>query len=200
MTLEKGVPWGVSGTVPRGSARAESDAEVARAASREAVIVTSGDLHRGVGEPRAKNVGDECTLLPVDVMEVVVTSSRGETSVRPAVAHVCVGRFGARRGFAGLVNAGFVNGLNLAPRGHPGDGRVELVIFDESVPWRQRRLARRRARTGSHVPHPSIHVSSVNEWTRERVRGEALHIDGVMVDSWSKIAVTVRPGHVVIAV
>jgi hypothetical protein len=200
MTLEKGVSWGVSGTVPHGSARADSDAEVARAASSEAVIVTGGDLHRGVGQPRAKNSGDDCMLLPIDAMEIVVTSPSGETSVRHAVAHVCVGRFGTRRGFAGLVNAGFVDGLNLAPRGHPGDGRVELVIFDESVPWRQRRLARKRAQTGSHVPHPSIHLSAVGEWTRERAKGEALYIDGCMVESWSKIEVTVLPGHVVIAV
>jgi hypothetical protein len=168
--------------------------------SGEVVVVTGGDLHRGVGQPRPKNEGDECTILPVDAMEVRVTTPAGETSQRWAVAHVCAGRFGRRSGFAGVVNAGFVDGLNLAPRGHPGDGRVELILVDRAMPWRQRAAARRRARTGSHVPHPSVHITAVTEWECERVGHEMLFIDGVDAGAWWKVSVLVRPGRVLIAV
>lgn len=137
--------------------------------------------------------------LPVDLMRVTVEMSDGSHVVLPAVAHVCVGRFGARAGFRGVVNAGFVDGLNLAPRGHPGDGRVELVTMDAKIPWRQRRMARRRAVTGTHVPHPRIHVTPVEAWCSDVDCGD-LRVDGVLVPGAARISVVLEPGRVRVAV
>lgn len=200
MTIEKGAPWGTPGHVPEGSVRASSDRAAAESDMERVVVLTAGDLHRGVGQPRPKEVGEACTLLPVDVLEVKVTTGEGETTFHRAVGHVCLGHFVSARGFTGLVNAGFVDGLNLAPRGHPGDGRVELVVAEAKMPWRQRMMARRRARTGSHLPHPSIRVSAVQEWTFVRQNDETLSIDGHDLYAWSEAAVTVRPGLLVVAV
>lgn len=198
MTIEKGATWGEPGLLPVDAVVCLDDAAVASAADR-VVVASGGDLHRGLGSPRAKSPGDECIILPVDLMRVSVETADGTRVVVPAAAHVCIGRFGARGGFLGLINAGFVDGSNLAPRGHPGDGQVELVTMEANVPWRQRWMARRRAVTGTHVPHPMIRVTALDSWEADVAGGE-LRVDGVVVAGARRVAVSVEPGRIRVAV
>ena len=53
-----------------------------------------------------------------------------------------------------IATGQFRHGLDLVPRGHPGDGRAEVQIY--AVPGRERRELRVRLATGTHVPHPKI--------------------------------------------
>lgn len=198
MTIHKGVPWGEPGLVPDDAVVCDDDGAVAAAHDR-VVMVGGGDLHMGLGMPRVKRPGEECTILPVDLMRVTVETADGAAVHLSAVAHVCIGRFGARGGFSGLVNAGFVDGLNLAPRGHPGDGRVELVTVDAGLPWRQRLMARRRAVTGTHVPHPMIDVAVRDAWTASVEDGN-LNVDGVVIPGARRVSVSLEPGRVRVAV
>lgn len=48
----------------------------------------------------------------------------------------------------------FLRGLDLVPRGHPGDGKAEIQVYE--LARRERRLMRTRLATGTHVPHPRI--------------------------------------------
>ena len=48
----------------------------------------------------------------------------------------------------------FLRGLDVVPRGHPGDGRAEIQVY--AVAPRERRALRGRLHTGTHVPHPAI--------------------------------------------
>lgn len=198
MTIAKGSQWGNDGTVPADVVVCSSDADAASAVDA-VVALTAGDLHRGLGEPRLKGPGDECRLVPVDALNVTVEMVDGTNVTMRAVAHVCVGRFGAREGFRAVVNAGFVAGANLAPRCHPGDGRAELVTMAPNVSWRQRRMARRRAATGTHVPHPAIDVASVVEWSAE-VDGGDVRVDGRVVSGAVRVTVVLLPGCVTVAV
>jgi hypothetical protein len=70
----------------------------------------------------------------------------------------------------------FRNGLDLVPRGHPGDGRAEVQIY--AVPNRQRRALRARLATGTHVPHPDITQRSGTRVTLTTDRRVPLEIDG----------------------
>src|SRR5262249_59072923 len=51
-----------------------------------------------------------------------------------------------------IANGQFLHANDVVPRGHPGDGRIELQVY--SVPRRERGALRRRVRDGSHLPHP----------------------------------------------
>ena len=53
-----------------------------------------------------------------------------------------------------VANGQFLAGADLVPRGHPGDGRLEVQVY--AVPRRQRREMRERLAVGTHVPHPGI--------------------------------------------
>ena len=45
----------------------------------------------------------------------------------------------------------FLRGLDVVPRGHPGDGRAEVQVY--SLRGNERAALRARLRTGTHVPH-----------------------------------------------
>jgi diacylglycerol kinase family enzyme len=53
-----------------------------------------------------------------------------------------------------VANGQFLRGADLVPRGHPGDGRLEVQVY--GVPPGQRAALRRRLRAGGHLPHPEI--------------------------------------------
>ena len=85
----------------------------------------------------------------------------------------------------GNKNAQYVKVFDVAPRGHPNDGRMESITVDGAMTMRQRWSARRRLPRGEHVPHPAIRSSSVTETAGSSP--SVLVVDGHRVgsvDSW----------------
>ncbi len=66
-----------------------------------------------------------------------------------------------------IANGQFVEGADLVPRGHPGDGRLEIQVY--ALAPGERSPMRRRLPTGSHLPHPRIITTS----------GRGIEIDGL---------------------
>ena len=58
-----------------------------------------------------------------------------------------------------MCNSAFVGSWNVAPKAHPGDGKLDVVDSDLSLTDRIR--ARRRLAAGTHVPHPGISTQRV---------------------------------------
>jgi diacylglycerol kinase family enzyme len=56
-----------------------------------------------------------------------------------------------------VMNAQYLGDLDLGPRAHPGDGLLDIT--DGTLPLGDRFRARRRARTGTHLPHPALETS-----------------------------------------
>lgn len=191
--IERGRDWGVAAVVPAGLVECRDDQQAARASG--AVFLTGGDVHRGLGRPLSPTIGDEATVVAVDRLFCEVTTAAGILEI-PAFSHVLVGRLSGRSRFVACVNAGFVGALNLTPRSHPGDGRFEVLRIEEHMPMRQRMIARRKARTGTHVPHPGISISSEIGLVLERQGSEPLVIDGRRIRSWRAARITVEPGAV----
>ena len=102
---------------------------------------------------------------------------------RSVVVEVDGRTVGEGRAFAVVVaNGQFLRNADLVPRGHPGDGRIEVQVYDlapnERGPMRQR-LAR-----GAHVPHPRIAERTGRRvtvrWARHPLwRGRPWEIDGL---------------------
>lgn len=53
-----------------------------------------------------------------------------------------------------VANGQFSGTADLAPRGHPGDGRLEVQVY--ALRPGERPAMRRRLATGTHLPHPRI--------------------------------------------
>lgn len=53
-----------------------------------------------------------------------------------------------------VASGQFVDGLDVVPRGHPGDGRIEVQVY--ALRAGERAAMRARLPRGGHVPHPRI--------------------------------------------
>ncbi|MFN3217510.1 MAG: hypothetical protein ACE367_13530 [Acidimicrobiales bacterium] len=114
------------------------------------------------------------------------------------VAHLVARRPLWRGSFAVVMNAGFLGPLRLAPRGHPGDGRFDLT--EGSLPWRERLIARNRARTGDHLPHPGLRTRRIAAARLDLDRPMDVHVDGRRHRKAHSIDISRHPRRVLVAV
>lgn len=195
MTVEKGRDWGDLGparddlVVVAGDPEAAAVVAAAEAEGRPTppIGLLGGDLCRVLGgrgdEARLRAGG---TAVRVDLGQAVLD---GE-------AHLFVAHLVARRAwwsgpFAAVMNAEHVGDLDLAPRAHPGDGRLD--VLEGRLGVGDRFEARRRARTGTHLPHPDLRVTRVAAWEATWTRPMPIRLDGRPVGRFREVAVTLRP-------
>jgi len=70
----------------------------------------------------------------------------------------------------------YLRGLDVVPRGHPGDGRLEVHVY--RLRPRERRAMRARLAHGTHVPHPRITARPGRQVEIVATRPVALEVDG----------------------
>ena len=139
--------------------------------------------------------------LPLDLMRVEL----GDGRAVDAVAHV-VARRSARRGswWRGevliVMNAEFLGDWDLAPRGHPNDGVVEVLRAGVDLTTRQRVIAARRAPTARHVPHPAIHTARITRQTWTFDSPLEVRVDGHPIGRPDRMSVEVRADAAVVYV
>lgn len=196
MPIRKGEPWGAPGALPPDGVVVRSDAEaraVVTAARRAGDPVPSlgllgGDLCRTLG-----GTGDEhrirsatATTMPVDLGSVLL-----DGRLHWFVAHLVA----RRRWWAGRVvaamNAQYLGAWDVAPRGHPNDGRLE--VLDGALPLGQRLEARKRLRTGTHVPHPAIEQHRVAAHQVGFDAPTPIYLDGELVGEARNLSIRVEP-------
>lgn len=180
MTIRIGEDWGEGiDFAPQGTRIAYTDHDVALALDDgRPVLVRGGSLHQTLGSPNGTAV---TRCLPVDLIEIVETSSN--TRIGVSVANIFLnlrGPFGRWRGRIVLAtNCGEYAGVTPCPRSHPNDGAFDVIEVDASMTLFQRRLAWKRAISGTHLPHPLLSV-----WSGEKFRltirpNERINVDGV---------------------
>ena len=200
MTIKPGQAWGNPVPRPSDLVVVHSDRDLATAIAQRqatAIGVGGGDLARtlGVTTSRAASL----TTLPtvneyvIDLLEV-----RLDDAEEPIVACAHVVARSLRRSGHWLrgrilvvMNAEFIGEWDVAPRGHPNDGRMEVFDVDASMTARERLAARRRLPTGTHVPHPRIATGSTRTATWQFERPLEVVIDGQRVDRASTLSISV---------
>ncbi len=154
-----------------------------------------GDLARTIGAPaRAGASAARPTLseLPIDLVEVTLDGREPVTACAHVVAHSPWYRGHWWRGpILAVMNVEFITDWDVAPRGHPNDGRVETFEVAAAMSVRARHTARKRLRTATHVPHDDIVTRSVrsHQWTFPAALEVA--IDGHRMGQATSIGVTV---------
>jgi hypothetical protein len=200
MTIKPGQPWGRPVPRPPDLVVVHSDAELATELSRERgfpIGVAGGDLARTLGVT-STSAGTLATRPTVNeyVIDLLEVRLGGAEEPIAACAHV-VARSPWRSGnwlrgrILVVMNAEFIGDWDIAPRGHPNDGRVEVVDVDPSMSARERLAARRRLPTGTHVPHPSIATRSVRSGSWQFARPLDVVVDGHRVDRASTLSIEV---------
>jgi hypothetical protein len=95
-----------------------------------------------------------------------------------------------------VASGQYLRGLDVVPRGHPGDGRAEVQVY--AVPRAQRAGVRSRLPQGVHLPHPDITQTSgrridVVAGSASKGRPVGLELDGVPAPAATRVQVEVVP-------
>ena len=203
MTIRKGEVWGEPGPLPPDGVVVSTDLEArrvvteARRANRPipALGLLGGDLARTCGatgrEDRLR--GPDAQRLPVDLGEVLV-----DGSLHFFVAHLVARRSWWRGPVVAAMNAQFLGAWDVAPRSHPGDGRVDLFQADLSLGDRWK--ARRRLRSGTHVPHPEIRERRVKAVQLDLAPGTSVWLDGERLGPARTLSIRVVPDALTVVV
>jgi diacylglycerol kinase family enzyme len=107
------------------------------------------------------------------------------------VAHLVARRRWWHGRVVAVMNAQYLGDWDVAPRSHPGDGRLDLL--DVTMGTGERLKARARLRSGTHVPHPGIAESRVTATQLTFDRPTPIRLDGDLVGSARSLSVRVEP-------
>jgi diacylglycerol kinase family enzyme len=130
--------------------------------------------------------------LPIDLVRAVLDGHE-----HWFVAHLVAAR-GAwfRRRTVIVMNAAFVGDANLGPRAHPGDGLIDVT--DGRLGLSDRRSARSRFGSGTHLPHPDLATRRATTFEVELADPTPVHLDGEPVGTFRSISVEVVPDALVV--
>lgn len=202
MTIRRGQDWGEPGALGPDAPVVDNDRAAAELLEHSwapegpppEIGILGGDLHVTLGQPRH----DESDLregngmrLPMDLGTVRIDDGAPLVFVAHLVAtERANGRLWSSRTVT-VLNGSFVGPDNLGPRAHPNDGRLDIT--DGTLPRPQRRAGRRRARTGTHVPHPDLSERRSAHHVIESATPLHVRLDGRPVGSGRRLEITCHP-------
>ncbi|MGI9625011.1 MAG: hypothetical protein ACR2PK_19445 [Acidimicrobiales bacterium] len=158
--------------------------------------LAGGDLCRTLG-----GRGDVSSRLGLDTTLVDVNAGRlftGEKAIGPFVAHVVLRGRWWHGPTAVVMNSQWMGEWDMAPRSHPGDGLFDAI--EGQLGFRERLLARRRAPSGDHVPHPQLRLSRRNSYEFEFDRPRLLVSDGVTLGRYRQVRIVMLEEAIRVAV
>jgi hypothetical protein len=214
--VKKGEPWGRPVTTPADRTVHGDDHALAVAVTASPgsllrfVPDASSDLAAAVGlrdGPRSPSGAREgATELPMDVLvlgdgalvvNMIVLGTPPERVARTTRSFEARVDLDGRVWYSGRCTTVVVavgqwrHGVDLVPRGHPGDGRVEVQAY--GLRPGERRAMRRRLTTGSHLPHPRIASGSARSVEIVTSRAVPIDADGSRRPGADRLTATVRP-------
>ena len=197
MTIRRNQPWGEHVQSPPNlhvvptdrAAREWVTAQRSSARALQPVGLGGGDLARTIGGGHGGRFPGHVMMAPVDVLRVEADDGR----VTWAVAHVVARRSWWRGEVYFAMNAQFLGDYDVAPRSHPNDGKVDTLLVQPAMSLRDRVQAHRRARTGTHAPHPHLTTTQAAAHSVRFARPLVVWVDGVRWGAAASLSVTVEP-------
>ena len=179
MTIRKLEPYGIQASRPLNLVTRQSDYELAQhfTSHDRAIPCTviqggiaqslgiTGDVQRDLTS-HATHLDQQMTRVDLDLLQIDYrTVASGENSLQIVVAGTLSLQLRTPLStFLILTNSGYWRERDLLPRAHPNDGFVDVLEVDPNITARQRALAWRRSKTGSHLPHPHLRVSRTTDF------------------------------------
>ncbi len=193
MGISWGEAWGQPGERPPEAAIAGSDHELAwlaaAAHSRGEHLVAgvgAGDVLTTLGVEPDRPPADHHHY-PFDLGFV----SLDEAEPVPFVASAIGRQWGWSGQVVIVMNVGWYRNWYLGPKAHPNDGLLDITVGQ--LPLRQRILARSRATSGSHLPHPLLRTLRRGRWEHVFDRPTPVLLDGCSVGHHRTLLVSIVP-------
>ena len=191
MTVERGRLWGSDQHVPADTPVVATDTDLARAHQQGHLLVAldGGDLWRTLGGRGGvtRRLGTSTWVMPVDLARVTLDGA----DLGVVAAHVIARGRWWRGEAAAVMNAEWWGQRDMAPRAHPGDGRLDTIVG--ALAFRVLLQARSRVRSGTHVPHPALTVQRTERFAHTFPAPRTVWLDGVRRGRGSDLVVQVIP-------
>ena len=195
MTIHKGEPWGEAAECPPDVRVVSTDRDLrdwviwhrTRDQPIRPIGVSGGDMARTCGGASGTH------LLSVKVVVDAMRVTLDDNAPTWGAAHVVARREWWRGDVAMVMNAQFYGPYDVAPRSHPNDGKLDVVLIEAAMSPRERLQARQRARTGTHLPHPHIGSRSLAEVDLTFDNPMVVWIDGVRCGTAGRVRVNAEP-------
>ncbi len=197
MSIQKGADWGEPEAVPNDAIFVRDDAQANETISEfrrshkpvPALCLLGGDLARTLGVRNNETAlqAGEGTRLRIDLGMVLL-----DGRLHCFVSHLVARRPWWRGPIVIAANAAFIGDYNIAPRAHPGDGRLDLLEAD--LGFSERLKARSRLRSGTHLPHPRIKFRRCRAAQLELEDPTPVILDGIRVGRARTLSIRVEPG------
>ena len=100
-------------------------------------------------------------------------------------SHVFVGEKLAKEQVL-ISNVAHYGKMNVAPKAHPGDGKLDVLKINLSVT--QKIKALKRSASGDHLPHPRIKYERVKAAQLDLGKKKSVEIDGQKIGKFSDIS------------
>lgn len=194
--IGKGTEWGTQGVLPEGAPIANTDASLrrlvneARLAGHDVPIVglAGGSLWRTLGGASvpARLRSMDTWRYPIDVVRVRL-DGRDPTWF---VGHL-VARSPRWRQLFVAMNAQWLGRYRLGHRAHPNDGLAD--VYEAALGLGELWKVSRRARTGSHLPHPSINERRVRTLDVTFDNARLVQLDGSVIGQVKSLSMEVEP-------
>ena len=198
MNIRPGQEWGAEQGIPADVPVVATDHELAAAVSdgHDLVALDGGDMWRTLGGRGGvqSRLGTTAWVTPIDLATVELDGADMGLMAAHVIAH---NRWWSGQA-AAVMNAQWWGDRDMAPRSHPGDGRLDALVG--SLPARQLLQARTRVRSGQHVPHPAITTTRPRRFEHTFPKPRGIWIDGVHRGRGRSLLVEVLPGAVSIVV
>jgi hypothetical protein len=206
--IRPGQPWGEPTDGPPDATGGGGDRDLAALADahRGARLRFEPDerceLARAVGLTGAAPGGTDLAVDALDVDEVGLAVNMVVAGVAPdrlgrwSRARPVTVEVDGRRVHDGpattvvVANGQFRRGVDLVPRGHPGDGRLEVQVY--ALRPGERAAMRRRLPGGGHLPHPRIVTTTGRRAEIRWATPAPVEVDGTSRPRRSSLHVTVR--------
>jgi len=204
MTIRKGVNWGLQIARPVDLVTCQDDAQASmlitnnllKSLELPTIAIRNSNLARVLGIDGAKFAPDTTTnvfstlfdLIRVDCLTVKCTAvtvfGLGYALLRNSWWHGEI---------VAVLNESFIGDWDCAPRAHPNDGKLDVVIVSSGMKPSQRLRASRRARSGTHIPHPNITITQQTYFEAAIGTPKMLVVDGRQISAVKACEFTVIP-------
>ena len=187
MVIKRGEDWGQRTFRPNDLMVFDNDAQANRYLTQQlqssspthSIAILQSNIARSLGLNGSDLNVENMLKTSFDAIEVEFSDSSGKISHQRCLGNALIRNRWRRGSITGVFNTSFIAGRDWAPRAHPNDGKLDILLLDDAMGLRQRVTAYRLSKSGSHLPHPHLKYLQSQSYVVTDLETATLTLDSV---------------------
>ena len=201
MTIRKGTNWGLQIARPDNLVYCNDDTAASILITNNllnlqklpTIAIRNSNLARVLGIDGAKDISTKIFSTLFDLIRVDCVTIDDTAVTVFGLGYALLRNSWWHGEIVAVLNQSFIGDWDCAPRAHPNDGKLDVVIVSSGMKPPQRLLASRRVRSGTHIPHPDITISQQTYLEAAIGTPKMLVVDGRQISAVIACKFTVIP-------